>query len=165
MLATRCSWNPRAWRHCRPHGSGEKDLVDEILALRARLRGTESGTDDLARLKELQHRLATEQGEHPLVLPSVDEQAVASVVADWTGIPIGRMVKDEIATVLALAATLGQRVIGQDHALETVAKRLQTARAGLENPNKPIGVFMLAGPSGVGKTETALALAEVLYGG
>jgi type VI secretion system protein VasG len=161
----------------------EKELVDEILALRARLRGaagaaagaaaagagTAAATDtaiaDLARLKELQHQLAREQGEQPLVLPSVDEQAVASVVADWTGIPVGRMVKDEVATVLALAGTLGHRVIGQDHALEVVAKRLQTARAGLENPNKPIGVFMLAGPSGVGKTETALALAETLYGG
>ena len=142
----------------------EKELVEEILALRARLRA-EGSASDLARLKELQHQLAQEQGEQPLVLPSVDEQAVASVVADWTGIPVGRMVKDEVATVLALAGTLGHRVIGQDHALEVVAKRLQTARAGLENPNKPIGVFMLAGPSGVGKTETALALAETLYGG
>jgi type VI secretion system protein VasG len=118
-----------------------------------------------ARLRELQEKLASTQGERPLVLPSVDEQAVASVIADWTGIPVGRMVKDEIATVLTLAKTLGNRVIGQDHALEMIAKRVQTARAGLENPNKPIGVFMLAGPSGVGKTETALTLAEALYGG
>jgi type VI secretion system protein VasG len=99
------------------------------------------------------------------MLPSVDEQAVASVVADWTGIPVGRMVKDEVATVLNLASSLGKRVIGQDHALEMIAKRVQTARASLENPNKPIGVFMLAGPSGVGKTETAIALSETLYGG
>jgi type VI secretion system protein VasG len=151
----------------------EKTLVDEILALRARLRdtgATPAMTETeraaaVARLQELQKELAAAQGERPLVLPSVDEQAVASVVADWTGIPVGRMVKDEISTVLTLATTLGQRVIGQDHALEMVAKRLQTARAGLENPNKPIGVFMLAGPSGVGKTETALTLAESLYGG
>jgi type VI secretion system protein VasG len=145
----------------------EKELVDEILAIRARLREG-NGADasgELERLKRLQTQLAEAQGDQPLVLPSVDEQAVGSVVADWTGIPIGRMVKDEIATVLGLAGSLGQRVIGQDHALEAVAKRLQTARAGLENPNKPIGVFMLAGPSGVGKTETALALAEALYGG
>ena len=142
----------------------EKELVDEILAIRARLRDAADAAD-LQRLKDLQAQLAQAQGEQPLVLPSVDEQAVASVVADWTGIPVGRMVKDEIATVLTLAKSLGQRVIGQDHALEAVAKRLQTARAGLENPNKPIGVFMLAGPSGVGKTETALALAEALYGG
>jgi type VI secretion system protein VasG len=109
--------------------------------------------------------LADAQGDRPLVLPSVDEQAVASVIADWTGIPVGRMVKDEVATILTLAKTLGQRVVGQDHALEMIAKRIQTSRAGLENPNKPIGVFMLAGPSGVGKTETALTLAEALYGG
>ena len=118
-----------------------------------------------ARLRELHAQLKAQQGDRPLVLPSVDEQAVASVVADWTGIPVGRMVKDEIAAVLDLAATLGRRVIGQDHALEMVARRVQTARAGLENPGKPIGVFMLAGPSGVGKTETALTLAEALYGG
>jgi type VI secretion system protein VasG len=95
----------------------------------------------------------------------VDAQAIASVVADWTGIPTGRMVKNEIETILGLAEQLGRRVIGQDHALEMIARRVQTARAGLENPGKPIGVFMLAGPSGVGKTETALALAEALYGG
>ena len=92
-------------------------------------------------------------------------QAVASVVADWTGIPVGRMVKNEVEAVLKLADTLNQRVIGQKHALEMIAQRIQTSRAGLENPNKPIGVFMLAGTSGVGKTETALALAESLYGG
>jgi type VI secretion system protein VasG len=152
----------------------EKTLVDEILALRAKLREATGRTAvtasleqaaALTRLKELQSLLAQAQGENPLVLPSVDEQAVATIVADWTGIPVGRMVKDEIATVLTLATSLGKRVIGQDHALEAVAKRLQTARAGLENPNKPIGVFMLAGPSGVGKTETALTLAEALYGG
>jgi type VI secretion system protein VasG len=119
----------------------------------------------VSRLKELQSQLAKVQGEKPLVLPSVDEQAVGTVVADWTGIPVGRMVKDEVATVLTLAKTLGQRVIGQDHALEMVTRRIQTARASMENPNKPIGVFMLAGPSGVGKTETALTLAEALYGG
>ncbi len=118
-----------------------------------------------ARLRELQGMLAETQGERPLVLPSVDEQAVAGVIADWTGIPVGRMVKDEVATVLTLAKTLGQRVVGQDHALEMITRRIQTSRASLENPNKPIGVFMLAGPSGVGKTETALALAEALYGG
>jgi len=87
------------------------------------------------------------------------------VVGDWTGIPVGRMVKDEIQTILSLEEHLAKRVIGQDHAMKMIAKRIQTSRAGLDNPNKPIGVFMLAGTSGVGKTETALALAEVLYGG
>ena len=100
-----------------------------------------------------------------MILPTVDAQAVASVVADWTGIPVGRMVKNEIDTVLQLPDILSRRILGQYHALEMVARRIQTSRARLDNPNKPIGVFMLAGPSGVGKTETALALAEALYGG
>jgi type VI secretion system protein VasG len=87
------------------------------------------------------------------------------VVGDWTGIPVGRMARNEMETILNIASTLSQRVIGQDHAMEMIAKRIQTSRAGLDNPSKPIGVFMLAGTSGVGKTETALALAEALYGG
>ncbi len=119
----------------------------------------------LEKLRTLQTELAALQGERPLILPSVDAQAVASVVADWTGIPLGRMVKDEVKAVLDLAETLNKRVIGQRHALEAIAARIQTSRAKLDNPNKPIGVFMLAGPSGVGKTETGLALAEALYGG
>jgi len=119
----------------------------------------------LDELKGLQEELAALQGESPLILPSVDQQAVASVVQDWTGIPVGRMVRNEIETVLNLSSALGKRVIGQDHALEMIAKRIRTSRANLDNPGKPIGVFMLAGPSGVGKTETALALAEVMYGG
>jgi len=119
----------------------------------------------LAQLCALQAKLVEFQGESPLILPAVDQQAVAAVVADWTGIPVGRMVKNEIEAVLKLADTLERRIIGQRHALESIARRIQTSRAGLENPNKPIGVFMLAGPSGVGKTETALALAEALYGG
>ena len=100
-----------------------------------------------------------------MVYPYVDEQPVASVVSDWTGIPVGRMVKDEVETILSLGDILARRVVGQDHGLKMIAKRIQTNRAKLDNPDKPIGVFMLAGPSGVGKTETALALAEALYGG
>ncbi|MPZ18952.1 MAG: type VI secretion system ATPase TssH [Luteitalea sp.] len=119
----------------------------------------------LAELADLQAKLTTLQGESPLILPSVDEQAVASVVQDWTGVPVGRMVKNEIETLLNLAETLNQRVLGQRHALDMIARRIHTSRAKLDNPNKPIGVFMLCGPSGVGKTETALTLAEALYGG
>jgi type VI secretion system protein VasG len=183
--------------------SKEKELVEKILDIRARLRGPtgkvegtasklEETADEMAKkvavetdvskkakaplndtdrrqllseLVELQKQLETLQGETPLILPSVDQQSVASVVADWTGIPVGKMVKDEIATVLGLAEAINQRVIGQKHALEMIAKRIQTSRANLDNPNKPIGVFLLCGPSGVGKTETALALAETLYGG
>jgi type VI secretion system protein VasG len=100
-----------------------------------------------------------------MIYAHVDEQSVASVVSDWTGIPVGRMVKDEIETVLNLAETLNKRVVGQGHGIAMIAKRIETSRAKLDNPNKPIGVFMLCGPSGVGKTETALALAEALYGG
>ncbi len=103
--------------------------------------------------------------EKRMVYAHVDEQAVASVVSDWTGIPVGRMVADEVETVLKLAEILNRRVVGQSHGLSMIAKRIETNRAKLDNPNKPIGVFMLCGPSGVGKTETALALAETLYGG
>lgn len=121
--------------------------------------------DFLSELKTLQADLSLLQGESPLILPTVDGQAVASVVQDWTGIPVGRMVKNEIETVLNLPKILAERIIGQDHALEMIARRIQTSRANMDNPNKPVGVFMLAGTSGVGKTETALALAESLYGG
>jgi type VI secretion system protein VasG len=173
--------------------AAERTLVDEVLGLRAKLRaasqpveGTgsaleaEAKTDAAApaegpsaeeraawleQLKAAQHKLAELQGESPLILPTVDYQAVAAVVGDWTGIPVGRMARNEIETILKIADHLGQRVIGQDHAMEMIAKRIQTSRAGLDNPSKPIGVFMLAGTSGVGKTETALALAEALYGG
>ena len=119
----------------------------------------------LNELRAQQAELVSIQGEHPLILPSVDAQAVGSVVADWTGIPVGRMIQDEIKTVMRLADILAERVIGQRHAHEMIARRIQTSRANLANPTRPIGVFMLAGPSGVGKTETALALAEALYGG
>ncbi|AWC24024.1 Chaperone protein ClpB [Aminobacter sp. MSH1] len=188
----------------------EKQVVAEILELRARLRGqgvaldpvaakaaaeeqpaadaepvaanddavqagpaepeaaTEEPTDpaaDLARLKELMAVLAEAQGETPLILLSVDRNAVAAVVQDWTGIPTGRMLSSQTEKALRLAQTLAERVVGQDHAMEMIAKRVQTSRAGLGAPEKPVGVFLLCGPSGVGKTETALALAETLYGG
>jgi type VI secretion system protein VasG len=148
----------------------EKDLVDRILENRSELRkkpgdAAEKRQERLTQLAGLEKELEQMQGEAPLILPGVDEQAVAAVVSDWTGIPVGRMVRNEIETVLGLADLLSKRVIGQAHALELIAKRIQTARAGLENPNKPIGVFLLVGPSGVGKTETALTLAEALYGG
>ncbi|BEP63779.1 type VI secretion system ATPase TssH [Variovorax sp. V213] len=160
----------------------EKGLVDRLLELRSKLRAGNKPVDApadapatdapphdrtalLAELHELQAKIHAVQGESPLILPSVDEQAVASVVADWTGIPVGRMVKNEVEAVLKLADTLNQRVIGQKHGLEMIARRIQTSRARLDNPQKPIGVFMLCGTSGVGKTETALALAEALYGG
>ncbi len=116
-------------------------------------------------LKMSEVKLAEAQGEDPLVQISVDSQTICEVISGWTGIPTGRMQADEIETVLRLKGLLGQRLIGQDHALEAIAQRIQTAHAGIEDPSKPTGVFLLVGPSGVGKTETALALSDLLYGG
>jgi type VI secretion system protein VasG len=111
------------------------------------------------------NELRTLQSAQPIVPLQVDGHVVAEIVASWTGIPLGRMVKDELQTVLNLKALLTTRVIGQTHAIKAIAQRVRTARANLEDPNKPKGVFLFVGPSGVGKTETALALADVLYGG
>jgi len=116
-------------------------------------------------LAKLSAELEAQQGEQPMVRPYVDSETVAEVIAGWTGIPVGKMLKDEIATVLKLQQLLGQRVIGQDHALQAITQRIHTSRAGLDDPRRPVGVFLLVGPSGVGKTETALALADTLYGG
>jgi type VI secretion system protein VasG len=122
-------------------------------------------TPEQQRLAGLMDELRALQGEQPLVPACVDAQIVAEIVSAWTGIPLGRMVNDEIRTVLQLQPMLAERVIGQDHALHAIAQRVRTARAGLEDPDKPKGVFLFVGPSGVGKTETALALADILYGG
>ncbi|MGQ0540568.1 MAG: type VI secretion system ATPase TssH [Blastocatellia bacterium] len=116
-------------------------------------------------LKRLNAELKEIQGEDPLMQPVVNGQTVAEVISGWTGIPIGKMVADQITAVINLHQTLGERVLGQDHALEAISQRIRTSRAGLTDPKRPIGVFLLVGTSGVGKTETALALAESLYGG
>ncbi len=118
-----------------------------------------------AELTALNAELEAHQGETPLMRVCVDAHIVGDVVSAWTGIPIGNMLKDEVETVLALEKHLGRRVIGQDHALHMISERIRTSKASLEDPSKPIGVFMLVGPSGVGKTETALTLAHMLYGG
>ncbi|VCS85137.1 ClpA/B type protease [Burkholderia pseudomallei] len=152
----------------------ERALVTEIGALRAELDAARESSADgkpvdvdatRAKLAERVDALRARQGNQPMVPLQVDGHVVAEIVASWTGIPLGRMVKDEIETVLNLRDLLGARVIGQDHALGAIAQRVRTATANLEDPNKPRGVFMFVGPSGVGKTETALALADVLYGG
>ncbi len=173
----------------------EKLLVDAVLDLRAKLRAEGLPVDDTAdppaedaaaeaseevpdprmtaeeraatldTLKAKQAELSKLQGERPLILPSVDRIAVGSVVQDWTGIPAGRMLASQAEQALTLASILAERVVGQDHAMGMIASRIQTSLAGLGAPEKPVGVFMLAGPSGVGKTETALALAETLFGG
>ncbi|WP_298360874.1 type VI secretion system ATPase TssH [uncultured Litoreibacter sp.] len=147
----------------------EKGVVDKILELRLAIASDEEEEVDedalRAEMAEKMEALDATDPDDRMVYAHVDEQAVASVISDWTGIPAGRMVTDELQQVLMLADHLKERVIGQDHGLKMIAKRIETSRAGLSNPNKPIGVFMLCGPSGVGKTETALALAESLYGG
>jgi type VI secretion system protein VasG len=116
-------------------------------------------------LAKLEAELSGLQGEAGLIRVCVDAQIVGEVISAWTGIPVGKMMKDEISTVLTLQSLLGRRVIGQTYALDVIGQRIQTSRASLDDPNKPVGVFMLVGPSGVGKTETALALSDLLYGG
>lgn len=156
----------------------EKKLVEQIHEIRGRLEGSISGEGDgkqkltaseESKLREdmvnLEKKLEQIQGETPLVFPVVSGQAIAEVVAGWTGIPIGKMVRDEIKAVMALQGKLEERVVGQSHALKAIAERIRISRANLADPRRPIGVFMLLGPSGVGKTETALALADILYGG
>ncbi|KVU67216.1 type VI secretion system ATPase TssH [Burkholderia ubonensis] len=148
----------------------ERDALETIVGARTALLNDETSdasarADLQAKLARAQAALAALQGDAPLVLPAVDAHAVAAVVADWTGIPLGRMVRDETQAVLNLADKLGERVVGQRHAIALIAERIQTARARLDDPAKPHGVFLLCGPSGVGKTETALALADTLYGG
>jgi type VI secretion system protein VasG len=116
-------------------------------------------------LAALEHELAEVQDESPMIRVAVDAQVVEEVISAWTGIPLGKMVKDDLSTVLELSAHLRNRVIGQDYAMEAIAQRILTSRASLDDPGKPVGVFLLVGPSGVGKTETALALSDLLYGG
>ncbi len=125
--------------------------------------------EDLAKakvsLKSLREELAALQGENPMIQGDVNGQAIAEVVANWTGIPVGKMVSNEIKAVMDLHIALGERIIGQPHALEAIAQCIRTSRAGLTDARKPIGVFFMVGSSGVGKTETALALTDILYGG
>jgi type VI secretion system protein VasG len=159
----------------------EKELVQGIRELRERLEGMAgpqaaqdangngSGSGDAAALRAdlatRNQRLEQVQGETPLIRVCVDAGIVGEVISAWTGIPVGKMQRDETGTVLKLEDHLGRRLIGQAHALALISKRIRTSRAGIEDPNKPKGVFMLVGPSGVGKTETALAIADLLYGG
>jgi type VI secretion system protein VasG len=157
------------WEH-------EVDLVTQIRAMREALESgastVKAAGDGAAEIKPsiealqaLEDQLQKTQGENPLMHVCVDERIVGEVISAWTGIPLGKMVKDEIASVLELDGHLKKRVIGQDHALAAIAQRIITSRAALDDPGKPVGVFMLVGPSGVGKTETALALSDLLYGG
>jgi len=149
----------------------EKAIAAQIATARAGLEqqageGTSEGGASQARdIQGLLKELRALQGDAPMVPVQVDGHVVAEIVAGWTGIPLGKMVKDEIHAVLRLRESMEERVVGQSHAMEAVAQRVRTARAGLDDPNKPKGVFLFVGPSGIGKTETALALADTLYGG
>jgi type VI secretion system protein VasG len=146
----------------------ERTLVSRVRELRETLEKSTGGEGAAAMRKDLDalnDELGRTQGETPLVRVCVDASLVGEVISGWTGIPVGKMMRDELGAVLELEKTLGARVIGQDHALEYISRRVRTSRAGIEDPNKPKGVFMLVGPSGVGKTETALAVSDLLYGG
>lgn len=153
----------------------ELAAVQEIMQLRKRIAEDLQETDDTdvleerasrtAQLQRLEKGLEALQDDEPLVPVCVDSHAVADVISGWTGIPVGKMMADEIHTVLHLKDKLAERVVGQDQALDAIARRVRTFRADLDDPGKPVGVFMLVGPSGVGKTETAIALADMLYGG
>jgi type VI secretion system protein VasG len=144
----------------------ERDLVMKIRDMRSKIEEKPEEADALrAELATLNAELDKLQGEKPLIQVCVNANIVGEVISAWTGIPVGKMLKDDISVALQLEHHLGARVIGQSHALEGISQRIRTHRASLEDPNKPVGVFMLVGPSGVGKTETALALADLLYGG
>ena len=150
----------------------EIGIANKIIETRQQIRETHeknpsdpSLTESKGQLEKLEKELKKTQGDSPLVQIDVDSQTISEVISGWTGIPTGRMLADEIATVLKLEEHIGQRIIGQDHALKALAQMIQTSHAGIEDPSKPKAVFMFVGPSGVGKTETALALSELLYGG
>lgn len=148
----------------------ERELVKKIRSRETQVQKTADGDGDggaeaREELRKLKEELATLQGEEPMIPLSVDSRVVAAVVAGWTGIPVGRMLKDEVDSVLTLEERLARRIVGQPQALDALSRRMRTSRAGLEDPARPKGVFLLVGPTGVGKTETALALADQLYGG
>ena len=150
----------------------ELALVNQIREIRGKLEEAHAAgatspeaVDLRAQLAKLNSDLETMQGETPLVRVCVDQQIIGEVVSGWTGIPVGKMLKDEVGIVLKLEDHMHKRVIGQDFAISAIAQRIRTSRAGLDDPNKPVGTFLLVGPSGVGKTETALALSDLLYGG
>lgn len=147
----------------------EKGLVAQLIETRKELFSDNQSLENtellLKKQQEAMQALSNHQGETPLIFPLVDSNIIAKVVSDWTGIPIGKMVKNELQSILNLDQILNKRIINQEQGIEEIVKRIQTSRAGLDDPKKPIGVFMLVGPSGVGKTETAIALADTLYGG
>jgi type VI secretion system protein VasG len=149
----------------------EKDLVKAVVETRAKLKAAREKNESKAAIEALEKandealkRLAETQGEEPLVFSHVSAPVCGQVIADWTGIPVGSMVKDEAATLLKLEEKLGQRVVGQEYAVQTLADAIRSAKTGMTNPDAPLGVFFFTGPSGVGKTELGFALADELFG-
>ncbi|HUJ89839.1 MAG TPA: type VI secretion system ATPase TssH [Syntrophorhabdales bacterium] len=155
----------RKWKKEMEVANRITDARKEIEELHEKDPSDKAITQKQRTLKGLEKELAKVQGDNPLVQIAVDGQIVSEVISGWTGIPTGRMLVNEIDTVLKMEKLLGERIIGQDHALAAIAQMIQTAHAGIEDPAKPTAVFLFVGPSGVGKTETALALSELLYGG
>src|SRR5213596_2639931 len=170
-LAERKQETERRVAELKARWERERDLVTKVRAARERLEASAekgAGGDDDALRKELAKlagELGSLQGESPLVPVVVDANLIGQVISGWTGIPAGKMLRDEVNVTLNLERHLEARIIGQSHSLEAISRRIRTSRAGIEDPNKPVGVFLLVGPSGVGKTETALALSDLLYGG
>lgn len=154
-----------AWQKEKGIAGQITSLQNEIQKLHEKDPADAAITGKQEELKRLEGELSSIQGKTPLVQTEVDSQTISEVISGWTGIPTGRMVVDEIETVLRMEKLLGERIVGQDHALAAIAQMIQTAHAGIKDPSKPTAVLMFAGPSGVGKTETALALSELLYGG
>jgi type VI secretion system protein VasG len=174
-IATRRAATEERLAALRARWEQERDLVLKVRELRAQIEekiagnGADTAAEDAqalrAELQRLNEELTTLQGDDPLIPVTVDSELVSRVISGWTGIPVGKMLRDDLSTALQLENLLQRRLIGQDHALEIISHRIRTSKAGIEDPQKPIGVFLLVGPSGVGKTETALALADLLYGG
>lgn len=171
-LKTVCAEEEKRLKQLKDQWDRERKIVDQIHEIRGKLEASATANGDAITIEQLRAELArlnetltTVQGRTPLMQACVTAQTVAEVISGWTGIPVGKMQTDEINAVLQLRERLAERVVGQHHALEAISQRIRTARANLTDPRRPIGVFLLVGPSGVGKTETALALADTLYGG
>lgn len=167
-LQTQCAELEQGQTAQSQAAAAERELSSAILSKREQLQqASDEGEKRLLtqELQGLERAFAKLQGDSPRIHIEVEASVVASIVADWTGIPVGRMLRDDVAAVMSLESQLRQRVVGQDHALTAIAERVKTAKARLADPNKPLGTFLLVGPSGVGKTETALALAQAVYGG
>ena len=161
LLAAELTNAKKAW-------AGEHAIAHRLLELRATAADCVAPDEESQRQLQIQQltvELALLQGEHPRVHIEVDAHVVGAIVADWTGIPVGRMVRDDVTQAMGLEQRLRKRVVGQDDALARLCERVKTSKAKLRDPGKPVGTFLLVGPSGVGKTETALALAEAMYGG